>query len=225
MAEIIPAIIAKDFQDLKNKIKVVEPYVQTVQLDIMDGIFVSNETWPFAAAAAQGKPSVVDLENLETNLFLEAHLMVTEPEKVFEQWTDSPVQRIIVHWEALENFKSQILNFAQYTYERNKEFGIALNPETPLEVLDHFINKVDLVLLMSVNPGFAGQPFQESVIPRIVSLRQKYPDVKIGVDGGVNLSNAKKLALAGADFLAVGSFIYAAGNPEQVIAQLNETLK
>jgi len=225
MAEIIPAIIAKDFQDLKNKIKVVEPYVQTVQLDIMDGIFVSNETWPFAAAAAQGKPSVVDLENLETNLFLEAHLMVTEPEKVFEQWTDSPVQRIIVHWEALDNFKSQILNFAQYTYERNKEFGIALNPETPLEVLDHFINKVDLVLLMSVNPGFAGQPFQESVIPRIVSLRQKYPDVKIGVDGGVNLSNVKKLALAGADFLVVGSFIYAAGNPEQIIAQLNEALK
>jgi ribulose-phosphate 3-epimerase len=215
MAEIIPAIIAKDFQDLKNKIKIVEPYVQTVQLDIMDGIFVSNETWR----------APDELVNLETKLFLEAHLMVTEPEKVFEQWAASPVQRIIVHWEALENFKSQILNFAQHTYERNKEFGIALNPETPLEVLDHFINKVDLVLLMSVNPGFAGQPFQESVIPRIVSLRQKYPDVKIGVDGGVNLSNAKKLALAGAEFLAVGSFIYAAGNPEQVIAQLNETLK
>lgn len=214
MPEIIPAIISKDFTDLEKKIKLVESYVQTVQLDIMDGIFVPNETWR----------TPQELNNLETKLFLEAHLMVTEPEKVFEQWTDSRVQRIIVHWEALENFKSQILNFAQYTYKCNKEFGIALNPETPLQVLDHFINNVDLVLLMSVNPGFAGQPFQESVIPRIVSLRQKYPDVKIGVDGGVNLSNVKKLALAGADFLAVGSAIFENKDAGKAIEEFKKSI-
>ena len=220
MTEIIPAIIAKDFADLQQKVKLVEPYVQTVQLDIMDGIFVPNETWPCAASAAQGKPSVDDLNNLQTSLFLEAHLMVSQPEKIFEQWVASRIERIIVHWEALDNFRSQILNFSLQTYRRNKQFGIALNPETPLEVVDHFIGKVDLVLLMSVNPGFAGQPFQESVIPRIIALRQKYPSAKIEIDGGINLENVRKLVEAGANFLAVGSTIFESQDIAQTIKNL-----
>ena len=259
MPEIIPAIIAKDFEDLKNKIKLVEPYVKTVQLDIMDGVFVANKTW--------NKPE--ELASLETNLFLEVHLMVAEPEKVTDGWLASKVSRVIVHYEAIgvsvchsresgnpelwippyqvrgklsqaRNDKKEksrngndiereadikIKDFAKKVKKFNKEFGIALNPETPIGVLDDFVGQLDLVLLMSVNPGFAGQPFQESVIPKIAALRQKYPDVKIGVDGGINLQNVKKLVEAGADFLAVGSAIFESENPAKVINQLKEAVR
>ncbi|TSC53567.1 MAG: ribulose-phosphate 3-epimerase [Parcubacteria group bacterium LiPW_39] len=217
MPEIIPAIIAKDFEDLKNKIKLVEPYVKTVQLDIMDGVFVPNITWRNPA----------DLANLETPLFLEAHLMIANPHQFLNEWFKSKVERIILHWEAIQisDFRLRISDLIQEMHKKNKEFGLALNLETQISVLDDFIDKIDLVLLMSVNPGFAGQEFQESVIPKIAALRQEYPDVKIGVDGGINLQNVKKLVEAGADFLAVGSAIFEAENPAKVINQLKEAVR
>jgi ribulose-phosphate 3-epimerase len=165
-----------------------------------------------------------DLDTLETGLFLEAHLMVVEPEKTASEWAASPVKRIIFHWEALGDFKSQISNIAQVVYGSGKQLGVALNPETPLEVLDHFVGKIDFVLLMSVNPGSAGQKMIENVIHKVAALRQKYPDVKIEVDGGINFENAKRLAQAGADFLAVGSTIFESENNIETINKLKQTL-
>jgi ribulose-phosphate 3-epimerase len=253
VAEIVPAIIAKDFEDLKNKIKLVEAFVKTVQLDIMDGVFVPNVTWPFAAKAVQdtslaaeaardmpfasvqgkpfvvpqggipqGKPPILELNNLQTNLYLEVHLMVAQPEEAIKEWSTTFVNRIIFHWEALGDFKSQISNIMQTVYRSGKQLGISLNPDTPLEVLDHVAGKIDFVLLMSVNPGFAGQKFIVDSIHRVAALRQKYPNVKIEVDGGVNLENAKQLIEAGADFLAVGSTIFESQNIEQIIKELSQ---
>jgi len=253
MPEVIPAIIAKDFEDLKNKLKLVEPYVQTVQLDIMDGVFVPNKTWPFANA--QGEPSVGELSNLETNLFLEVHLMVQKLEEFLGQWLVSKVGRLIVHWEAvgapnviaspalagrsnptdsgdrtglLRRYASrndiQVYNFIEESHRNSKEFSIALNLETPISVLDNFVSEIDSVLLMSVEPGLAGQEFQEGVIPKIIALRQKYPSVKIGVDGGVNLQNAKRLKDAGADFLAVGSAIFGSDDIGREIKDLKDAV-
>ncbi len=218
MVEIIPAIIAKDFEDLEKKIKLVEPYVQTVQLDVMDGIFIPNKTW--------NKPR--ELEKLKTNLFLEAHLMVAEPERVTDEWLASKVKRIILHWEAIKeifNLQFSIYNLIEQIHNGGKEFGVALNLETPISVLDNFINYIDMVLMMSVKPGRGGQEFEESVIPKIIALRQKYPSVKIEVDGGIDLENIKKLAEAGANFLAVGSAIFESKNIGRTIEELKQDIK
>jgi ribulose-phosphate 3-epimerase len=228
MIEIIPAIIAKDFQDLQEKIEQVMPFVSAVQLDVMDGIFVPNRTW--------NEPD--DLENIKSKLFFEAHLMIDKPQTVTERWLGSRAKRIILHWEALEKIHGHemtpyktasrpgfpVIDLAEEAHKHNKELGIAINPETPISALDSFINDIDLVLLMSVNPGKAGQAFQEKVIPKISALRQKYPDVKIEVDGGVSPQNAKKLAQAGANILVAGSSVFESKNAEEAINQLKKAV-
>ena len=238
MPEIIPAIIAKSFNELKEKIKLVEGHTKTVQLDVMDGIFVSSKTWPFVADAPQGKLSISELDTLDADISLEAHLMVDAPHRVLNEWLNSKVGRVILHWEAIEKihnheilpYKTQvgagfpISNLAQEAHRNNKEFGVALNPKTPITVLDNFISEIDMVLLMSVKPGQGGQKFEESVISKIILLRQKYPDVKIGVDGGVNKENILKLAEAGADFLVVGSAIFADDDPAKALEDFKKII-
>ncbi len=233
MSEIIPAIIAKDFKELEVKIKLVETQVKTVQLDVMDGIFVPNKTWPYSIG---GQSSVKDLEKLETDLFLEAHLMVAFPHRVLNEWLNSKVKRIILHWEALEKihnhemlpYKTQISagfpvsNLAEESHKHNKEFGLALNLETPITVLDNFIKYIDQVLIMSVKPGASGQDFDERTILKIIALRQKYPDVKIGVDGGISPQNILKLVEAGADFLAMGSAIFDSDDISKTIEDIKK---
>ncbi len=238
MPEIIPAVIAQDFAGLREKIKLVEPHVKTVQLDIMDGIFVANTTWPFDssrdAGFAQGKPSLSELEKIETSLDFEAHLMIDAPQRVLNEWLGSKIKRVILHWEALEKihnhellpYQTQIKvgfpvsNLAEETHKRGKELGVALNLETPVAVLDNFMSYIDLVLLMSVPPGQSGQKFDERVVPKIIALRQKYPDVKIEVDGGLNAVNIAKVVEAGADFLVVGSAIFDKNSVGEVISEL-----
>lgn len=229
MSEIIPAIIAKDFEDLENKIRLVEPFVSAVQLDVMDGIFVSSFTW--------NEPD--DLEKIKTELSFEAHLMIDKPQTVAERWLVSKVKRIILHWEALEEIHGHemtpyktasrpgfpVIDLAEEAHRHNKELGVAINPETPISALDSFISDIDLVLLMSVNPGKAGQKFQEKVIPKIIALRQKHPGVKIEIDGGVSPQNAKILAQAGANILVAGSSIFENGDIGEAINKLKESLR
>ncbi len=236
MPEIVPAIIAKNFDDLQAKIKLVEPYVKTVQLDVMDGIFVPKKTWPFDLA--QGKPSVSELDDLKTTLFLEAHLMIDNPHRVFNDWLVSPVARIILHWEAVEKIHAHelspyetsvdnqfpISNLAREAHRCGKELGLALNPQTPITVLDNFIKELDLVLLMSVEPGAAGQDFQGEVIHKIQALRQKYPDVKIEIDGGVSAANISLLKESKVDYLAVGSVVFEAVDIKQTLLDLEKLI-
>lgn len=242
MPEIIPAIIAIDFKELEKKIRLIEPFVKTVQLDVMDGIFVSNFTWPFVALQGgvfQGKSSLSDLEKIETTLDFEAHLMIDAPHRVMNEWLNSRVKRIILHWEALEKihnhellpYKTQVTagfpvsNLAEEAHKRGKEFGVALNLKTPITVLKNFISYIDEVLLMSVEPGQSGQKFEESVMPKIIALRQAYPNVKIGVDGGVSSKNVAQLVKVGADFLIMGSAIFSASNTQEIINETHEAIK
>ncbi len=211
MAEIVPAIIAKTFAELKDKINLVETLATTVQLDVMDGIFVSNSTWM----------NPEDLSKLKTNLFLEAHLMVKEPAKILGGWLASPVKRIIVHYEA----EADIKKIAGQVHKANKEFGVALNPETDSAVLDDFVQEIDLALFLSVNPGFAGQEFLPAVLPKISRLRQKNSDVKIAVDGGINLTNAGQIREAGADILVVGSALFASQDIREALARIQTSIK
>ena len=234
MVELIPTIIAKSFGEIEEKARWVEPFVKTVQIDIMDGIFTPNLTWPYAEKGQK----IRDLENLRTELFLEINLMTEKPQLDFPEWLESKAGRFILHWKALEKIHSHELNpyetdtgvgfpvknLAKEAHKKGKEIGVALNLEEKIEVLDSFISEIDLVLLMSVEPGFGGQKFQEEILPKISALRKKYPNVKIEVDGGINLGNASGLISAGADFLAVGAAISRSDNIGKTIEEFKQNI-
>lgn len=218
MIEIIPTIIAKDFQELQEKIKKVEPYVDWIQLDVMDGKFVPNATW--------NNPE--DLKKLPTKTKFEVHLMIIKPEEKIDQWKKSGVKRIIFHFESTKHSEEIIRKIKK----AGLEAGIAINPQTSIEVLDPFLevanfglgegqinlaNLIDLVLIMTVQPGQGGQRLLEETLPKIKSLRAKYSDVKIEVDGGINLETAPKVIQAGANILAAGSAIFKSNNIRQTI--------
>jgi len=226
--EIIPTIIAKDFDEVKRKMILVEPFVKTVQLDVMDGIFVPNITWQ----------NPEDLNDLQTNLELEVHLMVEKPQLVLNKWLVSPVKRIILHWEAMENIHAHELvpyqtstgmgfpfvNLVDEVRKKGKQIGIALNPGKPIDVLEYFITEIDMVLLMSVEPGFGGQEFKKETLGRIAHLREKFPSVKIEVDGGINQNNIGDLVKAGADMLAVGTAIFDEADIKTAIENLKSII-
>ena len=206
MIEIIPTIIAKDFKELEEKIRKVEPYVDWVQLDVMDGQFVANSTW--------NKPA--DLKNLKTNLKLEAHLMIKNPEENIDDWIESGLKRIIIHFESTKQPEEVIRKIRG----AGLETGIAINPETPIEIVDDFIARLDLILVMTVQPGRGGQTFLEETLDKIKNLRDKYKDVNIEVDGGINPETAPKVIQAGANLLASGNAIFKSDDIEETILRL-----
>src|SRR3989344_4229595 len=214
---IIPAIIAKDFEELKTKLAQVEGLVFWAQIDVMDGVFVSPTTWREPA----------DLEKINSAINLEAHLMVDKPENIIDGWLNSPVRRILLHYESTdaETIKKLLGKIA----DSGKSSGIALKLETPLWVLDFLLQatsyKLQAIQLMSISEiGYHGHPFEEKVLDRIKTLREKYPDVTISVDGGVNLENAPKILSAGADNLIVGSAIFKNGNIKETVQRFIDTV-
>ena len=210
---IIPAIIAKDFEELKTKLAQAEGLVSWAQVDVMDGVFVPPTTWREPA----------DLEKINSAINLEAHLMVEKPENIIDGWLNSPVRRILLHYESTdaETIKKLLGKIA----DSGKSGGIALKLETPLWVIDFLIDallatrySLTSVQLMSISEiGYHGHPFEEKVLDRIKILREKYPYVTISVDGGVSLENAPKILSAGADNLLVGSAIFNSGNIKEII--------
>jgi len=209
MNNILPAIIAKDIAELQEKINKVEDFVSWAQIDVMDGIFVPPIT--------SFEPK--ELKNLKTKLKLEAHLMIANPETKLQEWIDSGVSRILVHAES-----SSHLNIHKIIKELKSagiESGIALKLKTDISEIEDFISYLDVVQLMSIAEiGHYGEAFDARVIPKIISLREKFPDVKIEVDGGINLESAKELLKAGADNLAVGSAIFKSKNIKETILKL-----
>jgi ribulose-phosphate 3-epimerase len=208
MIEIIPTIIAKDFQELQEKVSKVEPYVEWVQLDVMDGQFVDNATWNNPA----------DLSDLKTSLKMEVHLMISNPEEYLDEWIASGVKRIIIHFESTKQPEEVIRRIKQ----AGLEVGLAINPETSVEVVDSFIDRLDMVLVMSVRPGRGGQQFLEETLDKVKDLRSKYQNVNIGVDGGINSETAPKVIEAGANLLAAGTAIFQSDNIEQTIKELKQ---
>lgn len=221
MAQIVPAIIVRDYQELEDKIKSIEglcdgpcpELVEWVQIDVMDGKFVIPKTF--------NVPQQVPI--LKTNLKLEAHLMIEQPWDFINAWLSAGVKRILVHYESVgyrldaERVFNEMISGCHML---DCEFGIAINPETPIDVLDPYILKIDTVQIMGVKPGWAGQSFKDNVLEKIQGLREKYPGVKIAVDGGVNIETAQKILKAGADILVVGSYIWSADDKKSAIEAL-----
>lgn len=208
MIEIIPVILTSDPKDLKNKIKQVKKFSGAVQVDIGDGKFISKKTIDFG-----------DLEEIEHNLFLEIHLMVCEPEKYIAPFIDLGAQRIIFHIESVEN----PIKIAEKIKALGCGCGIAISPETSLESLKELDYIFDEVMLLGVTPGKQGQKFQEQTISRICEVRDLYPDIIIGIDGGVNKDNINLISRAGANIAVVGSAIFNSDDPEKSYREIIKT--
>jgi len=226
--EIVPAIIAKSFDELQEKIKLVEPYVKSVQIDIMDGIFTPEKSWN----------NQKELKNINTSLSIEAHLMIEDVESEIERWLDSGVERILAHWEAIEKLtvnrkqltiEELVENLSRKCTKKNVEFGIVLNLDTSVSALGKMLSVncylFSVVQLMSIAKiGEYGQPLDEKVIPKIRALKEQHLNVKISVDGGINSQNAKQILEAGADVLVIGSGIFNSKDVGGVIKEIRKVI-
>ncbi len=214
MIEIIPTILVKSFKEVEERIKKIENYVNWAQLDIMDGIFVDNKTWPYT------KGEINDLKKLKTKIKLEAHLMVQKPGEVIDDWL-KVIDRAIMHFESeIEGQELGIKEMIEKVHSRGREFGLAINPETDIVAIKPFLKDLNPVLIMTVQPGWGGQKFKDWTLEKIKSLRELWPDGNIAVDGGLNDKTAKKAIEAGANIICAGSYIFKSGDIKQAINSL-----
>lgn len=194
MVQIIPAILTSSPDEFEEMMHSVESHFTSVHLDIADGIFVPNMTIK----------GIDELERVHTPLKITVHLMVQGPENVIDRWLNTGIEALIFHIESTSKADELISRIKS----KGKKVGIAVNPETPAEVLELFVDKVDFIQFMTVDPGFYGSEFREEVLSKIKNFSQQYPDVEIQVDGGINLTTTGGVVEAGADVLVVGSYFF-----------------
>jgi len=214
MAEIIPAILTSDETDLQNKINQLAGLVDWLQIDIMDGRFVPE---------VSVTPGAVAKISLPKNLNLEFHLMVENPLNFLTAGQLNQVRRIYFHLEPLKGEAAVKAVLAKID-SLGLEKGIAINPETPIEKLAPYLDRLDAVMLLSVIPGKQGQGFIPEILEKVKALKKLSPRTKIAVDGGIGQENILSIALAGADYLAVGSAVVKNDNPGQALAKLRQKL-
>jgi ribulose-phosphate 3-epimerase len=200
LIKIAPSILSADFTRLGEQVLAVEAAgVDRIQIDVMDGRFVPNITF--------GTQAVASLRPL-TRLTLETHLMVEPPEDFIESFADAGADTIIIHQEATPHLHGAV----QHIHSLGKKAGVAINPSTPACLLSELIGNLDLVLVMTVNPGFGGQEFIMETLPKIRQVRSQIEklglECEVEVDGGINLQTAPLVVEAGADVLVAGSFVF-----------------
>lgn len=204
---IIPAINCQDFNCVKDKLqKAGEFGAEWVQIDIADGKFTKHKTW-------NNPKNLSDVRGQLSDVNIEIHLMVENPFDVIDEWIEAGAKRIIIHCEAME-FPILIRQLAN-KFKKNIEIGLAINPNTPVESLMIYLpdESVKFIQLLAVEPGLSGQKFQPQVLDKIKFLKKNFPNVIIEIDGGINPETAKICKEAGADILAVGSYIFDDPNP------------
>lgn len=210
MVKIAPSVLAADFSCLGDEIRKVEQGgADIIHVDIMDGHFVPNLTMG---------PAVVGAVRKVTGLFLDVHLMLEFPEKFIPSFADAGADNITVHREACGDRLDDVLAMIE---ERGLRRGVSIKPATPVSSIAFLKNRINLILIMSVEPGFGGQTFMESSLDKIRTARNIFGSTaEIEVDGGVNEENALRITQAGADILVAGTAVFRSGDPSESIRKL-----
>lgn len=213
---IAPSLLAADFANLQSEVEMLnQSEADWFHLDIMDGVFVPNISFGMPVVKAIAK---------HAKKTLDVHLMIVDPDRYIKTFANLGSHIITVHYEACTHLHRTL----QAIKAEGVKAGVALNPHTPVQVLEDIIQDVDLVLVMSVNPGFGGQSFIENTYQKVTVLKnlieRKNAKTCIEIDGGVNMTNAKKLVDVGADIIVAGSFIFTSETPSQTIKKLKEEI-
>ena len=214
MIKLAPSILSADFARLLEDVKKVEKAgCEYLHIDVMDGHFVPNITLG---------PGIVKSLRKDVNMVFDAHLMIENPDNYIKEFADAGCDIIVVHQEACTHLHRTIQNIKSHGVKA----GVALNPATPIETIKYVLEDVDMVLLMSVNPGFGGQSYIPVVTKKIKELRSLIDemglDIDIEVDGGVKPSNISEVVNAGANVIVAGSAIFNAGDIDEAVKSLRE---
>ena len=201
MLELSPSLLSADFTNLKSEMEVLDKNgVKYLHLDVMDGMFVPNISFG---------PMIIKQLRPLTNMIFDVHLMIEDPDRYVQNFKDAGADILTVHYEACKHLHRTI----SYIKSLGMKAGVSLNPATNIDVLDYVLEDLDLVLIMSVNPGFGGQSFIPSAIDKIKNLKAKIRErnlnVRVEVDGGVKTTNVKDVIEAGADLIVSGSDVFA----------------
>ena len=212
---IAPSILSADFGNIERDVKMInESRADWFHVDVMDGVFVPNISFGFPVLKAIKKHARKPFD---------VHLMIVEPDKYLAAFADAGAAIISVHYEACTHLHRTIQSMRQLGVLA----GVAINPHTPASLLSEVIAQIDVVVVMSVNPGFGGQRFIKNTYSKIDDLRnliiQKNSSAKIEIDGGVDIKNAPELIRAGADILVAGNTVFSAESPIEMIARLKES--
>lgn len=196
---IMPSILSADYANLAKDVVLFEDTIERIHLDVMDGHFVNNITFG---------PSVIKAIRQHSKLFFDAHLMISNPKEYIEAFTQAGVDSITFHIEVGDT--QELIDLVK---KQNIKVGISLNPATDITTVLPFLDQIDSVLVMSVVPGWGGQPFMEEVLDKVVEVKKHNSNVLVTVDGGINQDSIKLAASAGVDYFVAGSAIYGTQDP------------
>lgn len=205
MQKLVPAILTRDVKELEDKLLILRGQTQWVHVDIMDGKFVPNVSFPISV-----------LKKFSDEFLFEVHLLVENPENYLQACKDAKVPRIVFHWESTKNPGFVLKEVKRRSLER----VLGINPPTSPKVVSSFYGDLDGVLLLAVDPGFQGRKFIPSILEKIRELKTLHPLLPVGVDGGVNRETIQRVFEAKADYAILGSVLWKSSDPVQTLREL-----